>query len=86
MGEKFLAPSRKIQKNTGKANGMSTTLWFTANELKQGLPKVVLACGQYTVCWNLLQQARKIRIAFSENPEQMNEAQKLLVELEPLTI
>lgn len=84
MGEKFLAPSRKIQKNTGKANGMSTTLWFTANELKQGLPKVVLACGQYTVCWNLLQQARKIRIAFSENPEQMNEAQKLLVELEPL--
>ena len=82
MGKKFLAPSRKVQKNTEKANSMSTSLWFTEDEIKQEVPKAVLACGQYTICYNLLQQARKINKKFTDNTTQMNEGQKLLVELE----
>lgn len=83
MSERFLAPSRKIQKNSAKANSMGTSLWFTENELKQELPKAVLACGQYTICYNLLQQARKLKKKIVDDPNQMNLGQKLLVELEP---
>lgn len=83
MAEKFLAPSQIIQKTSEKANSMSTTLWFTEEELKQGIPKDVLACGQYTICWNLLQQARKIKKEYAKSPAQMNDSQRLLVDLEP---
>lgn len=33
---------------------MATTLWFTDEEKADGMPRDILACGQFTTCYNLL--------------------------------
>lgn len=50
----YLHPGRPIVENTKRAANMGTTLWFTAKEKEERLPETVIACGQYTICWNLL--------------------------------
>jgi len=51
-----LIPSEKIQKTATLAASMGTTLWFTRDELeKQNMLDVLIACGQFTMCWNLLE-------------------------------
>lgn len=59
--EKSMTPSRRIRQNSDKANKMKTTLWFTEEEIKTGMPEAILACGQYTICWNLLQQIDRLQ-------------------------
>jgi len=41
---------------------MSTTLWFTKKELegKDNMLDVLIACGQFNTCWNLLEYIEKI--------------------------
>lgn len=50
----YLQPGQPIVENTKKAANMGTTLWFTEKQKEEGLPEMVIACGQYTICWNLL--------------------------------
>lgn len=80
-----LVPSKKIQRNSYKAAKTETTLWFTEKELMDNIPLCILACGQYTVCWNLLIYIAKIkeRIENGENVE-LTEGQQKLIALEPV--
>jgi predicted acylesterase/phospholipase RssA len=56
-----LKPSEAIEKAARRASGMGTTLWFTQDELattqetKENMLDTVIACGQFTMCWNLLE-------------------------------
>lgn len=75
---KDLAPSIAMQKNSDKAAAMGTTLWFTAEDKENGIPEALLAAGQYTMCWNLLEYIANIK----RNPENINENHQLIVACE----
>ena len=52
----YLLPSPAVQAVATEAASMGTTLWFTPDELKKkNMMNVLIACGQFTVCWNLLE-------------------------------
>ena len=55
-----LVPSEAIQQNSKKAANMGTTLWFTPEEIADGMPEALLADGQYTACFNLLDHIEQI--------------------------
>lgn len=74
-----MTPSKALKMNTKKANSMKTSLWFTSDEKENGIPLSLLACGQYTMCWNLLQYIDRIR----QLPEEdRTEGQKMIYGLE----
>ena len=50
----YLVPSEAIQQNSARAASMGSTLWFTPEEKAAGMPQTLMACGQYTMCYNLL--------------------------------
>jgi hypothetical protein len=54
-------PGDKIMAVSAKALKMGTTLWFTDTELRGefNMPKTILACGQFTMCFNLLEYFEK---------------------------
>ena len=79
--DRSLTPSKALKRNTKKANTMKTTLWFTWDEKVKGIPLSLLACGQYTTCWNLLQHIDRIK-ALPE--EERSEGQKMIISLEPI--
>lgn len=62
-----LIPSQLIQEVATKAASMGTTLWFTKDDLAKtkDLPynmlDAIIACGQFTMCWNLLEYIDKIK-------------------------
>lgn len=55
-----LTPSATMQGNSDKACSMGTTLWFTEEDKKQGIPQALFAAGQYTICMNLLEYIMKL--------------------------
>lgn len=57
---KYLIPSEAMQQNSTKAASMGTTLWFTPEDKKARMPEAILASGQYTMCFNLLDYIEKI--------------------------
>lgn len=79
--DRNLIPSKALKRNTKKANTMKTTLWFTLDEKVKGIPLSLLACGQYTTCWNLLQHIDRIK-KLPEN--ELSEGQKMIISLEPI--
>lgn len=56
----YLKPSEMVQCVAKKAASMGTTLWFSESELKDGMIDYIIACGQFTMCWNLLEYIEKI--------------------------
>ncbi|MDR2039076.1 MAG: patatin-like phospholipase family protein [Bacteroidales bacterium] len=50
----YLKPSAKIQEVSSIAAGMETTLWFEKRHWDARVPDSLIACGQYSICWNLL--------------------------------
>lgn len=56
-----LIPSEAVQKVAEKAASMGTTLWFTKEELDGKMLDSLIACGQFTMCWNLLEYIGKIK-------------------------
>jgi len=57
-----LTPSAAIQKVASTASSMGTTLWFTQEELNEkNMLNSIIACGQFTMCWNLLEYIYKIK-------------------------
>lgn len=57
----WLAPSEAMQEISGKATEMGTTLWFTQKERDKGIPEALLACGQFTICMNLLEYIERLK-------------------------
>ncbi len=59
-------PSPFLMKTAEKARSMGTTLWFTPDELeddaenKRSMLNVLIACGQFTGCFNLLVYIEKV--------------------------
>ena len=57
----YLKPSQAIIENSDKASSMGTTLWFTKDDRENEIPEALLACGQYTICMNLLEYIEKLK-------------------------
>ncbi len=56
-----LKPSDEIRKVTTAATRMSTTLWFKDEQKQNNILDKLIACGQYTMCWNLLEYIRELK-------------------------
>lgn len=63
----YLLPTALLQNVASKASKMGTTLWFKKDELHRtpespyNMLDAIIACGQFTVCWNLLEHIEKIK-------------------------
>jgi len=68
--QEWLKPSEAIQANSKKAAAMGTTLWFTDEDKANGIPQSLVAAGQYTICWNLLEYIEKSKKDKSNISEQ----------------
>lgn len=56
-----LIPSEGMKQNSDTACSMATTLWFTKADKEKGVPNALFSCGQYTICWNLLEYINKLK-------------------------
>lgn len=56
-----LKPSERIQKVAQEAFEMGTTLWFDENNEKQHTLASLIACGQFTTCYNLLDYIHEMK-------------------------
>lgn len=74
----YLEPSPKMQEISEKASAMGTTLWFTGDDRKNGIPEALIAAGQYTLCWNLLRYIERIK----KKPVNLNENHRQLLACE----
>lgn len=74
----YLAPSIEIQENSAKAANMGSTLWFTQEDKDAGLPQALMAAGQYTICFNLLNYIYKIK----KNRANLSSAHQTIIALE----
>jgi hypothetical protein len=69
-----LRPSDAIKAMATQATGMGTTLWFTEEELqKKNMLNTLIACGQFTMCWNLLEYVQNLK-KDSSNTNQRHQA------------
>ena len=75
----YLVPSKTMQQISQQAASMGTTLWFTDEEKKAGMPQALLACGQYTMCFNMLDYIEKIE----KNPTNLTEGHDLIKSCKP---
>ena len=71
----YLKPSVAIQENSAKAANMGTTLWFTDSDKETGVPEAILAAGQYTICYNLLDYIERIQ----NNGDNLNVNHQLII-------
>ena len=71
-------PSDVVLANTYDTVRTDTTLWFTDEQVLSGLPEKVVACGQYTLCWNLIMYIKKLR----SNTDNTNQGHQDLMKLE----
>ena len=74
----YLKPSDAIQQNSQKAASMGTTLWFTQQQKETGMPDSLIAAGQYTICWNLLEYIENIK----KDSTNTNERHQLIIACE----
>ncbi|WP_163222636.1 patatin-like phospholipase family protein [Bacteroides sp. 214] len=74
----YLKPSEAIQQTSEKAASMGTTLWFSEEDKKNGVHDALVATGQYTICFNLLEYIYLIK----KNPVNLNEQHHFLISLE----
>ena len=74
----YLKPGELIQKTTEKAAAMATTLWFTEKEKAEGVHNALIATGQYTICFNLLEYIELIK----KKSANTNKRYKYLISLE----
>ena len=59
----MLHPGEKIENAAVKAHSMGTTLWFTPDQLegKENILDSLIACGQFTACFNLLEYILRLK-------------------------
>ena len=56
----IMRPSQPVHNITDEACSFPTTLWFTEKDKKDLKLDKLIACGQYTTCWNLLLLIHKV--------------------------
>lgn len=54
LNDAFLTPNERVRKAASIASSMDTTLWYTEPNNDDKMPAYIIACGQFTACWNLL--------------------------------
>ena len=74
-----LKPTAEIQSNSAIAADMVTTLWFTDKDMANGVPQALLAAGQYTVCYNLIDYIDRIQ----NDPTNLSPAHATIIALRP---
>lgn len=47
---------------------MATTLWFTNSDCQAQKQASIIACGQFTTCYNLLDYIAKLKTSFEKRP------------------
>jgi hypothetical protein len=79
LNPELLEPGEKMMAVASKALKKGTTLWFTSPELKgeHNMAHSVIACGQFTMCFNLLEYFEK----FIRNPKYQNDYEKYSPEM-----
>lgn len=77
--EELTEPGEKVMAVSARALTKGTTLWFTEEELKgeHSMPDCIIACGQFTMCFNLLEYFEK----FLKNPKYAKDYEKYDPEL-----
>jgi predicted acylesterase/phospholipase RssA len=74
----YLKPSTKIQNAAKDAASMPTTLWFTGTlEEKKNTLDTLIATGQFTTCWNLLEYIYNLNMDSSNTNQGHAEFKKL---------
>ena len=74
-----LAPSAAIQQISARAANMGTTLWFTEEDKASGVPQDLLAAGQFTACYNLLQYIDDLE----QDPTNLTDGHRLIMSCKP---
>ncbi len=61
LSPEILNPGAQIMEVSANSLKMGTTLWFTPEQLKgnRNMPNSIIACGQFTMCFNLLEYFEK---------------------------
>ena len=76
---KYLEPSEAMQQNSAQAASMGTTLWFTPQDKENRMPHAIMACGQYNMCFNLLDYIEQIE----KDPTNLTEGHNLIKACKP---
>ena len=66
---KLLTPSEKVMQVSDYARQMSTTLWFSKSDMREGIDSrrdSLIASGQFTMCYNLLEYIMQIEEKYPE--------------------
>jgi len=61
--ERDLSLPEQMKKVIKHANSMPTTLWFSEKEKNAGMLDDLIACGQFTMCYNLLSYINNFRLS-----------------------
>lgn len=80
---KTYVPSRHMQIVAEAAFTMGTTLWFSKSDNEQRKHAAVIACAQFTTCFNLLDYIEKLKTAYPPNKpvyDNFSEADKRMVD------
>lgn len=81
LPKSVLKPSEKLLDVAEKASKMGTTLWFTDEELKCGRHKDLIASGEFTVCFRLIENTLKRFGSDARSyPEEIRVLNKQLIE------
>lgn len=74
FSEEIMDPGERIMAVSARALTKGTTLWFTDVELKgpHNMPDSIIACGQFTICFNLLEYFEK----FLKHPKYQKDYEK----------
>ena len=57
----LMKPSQAVTDNSVLAASMGTTLWWSDEDRRQGMPDALVSTGQYNTCWNLLEFIYRLR-------------------------
>lgn len=60
LAKKF-SPTDNMLKSAKIAANTETALWFNEDQINEGVPQAIFACGRYTTCWNLLVHIEKLK-------------------------
>jgi hypothetical protein len=75
----YLIPTPNVREVASTASSMGTTLWFTKKELeKDDMLNSIIACGQFTMCWNLLEYIDDVK----NDEANTNQNHQLFIQIE----
>lgn len=78
-----LVPSPDMQTIAEYSMHMPTTLWFSKDGSTKKMQAAIIACGQFTTCFNLLDYIEKLKKSFDKKPciySTLSEDQKKIVD------